>query len=212
MSFSTPDATGIDINAHDHFVLRQRIRLVINQYEFSIPDPSGDGRTICFVEQKRFKFKEDIRFFTDDSKSTEVLRILARQRFDPRARYDITLADGSKLGEIQKVFGASLLRSTYTLFDATGQQVAVAREKSMATALLRRLVGLVPYIGGYADWLPIAYDFEFLHDDQQIGINRRRRWKWRDIYDIDFSTDTEHVIDRRLVLAATVGMDALQAR
>ena len=205
-----------EINRHDRFVLRQRIKLVINQYEFSVPDADGDGdgdgEPVCFVEQKRFKFKEDIRFFTDDSKKEELMRILARQRFDPRARYDITLADGSKLGEIQKVFGKSLLRSTYTIFDSTGEQVALAREKSLGKGIFRRLVGLVPYVGDFADWLPIAYDFEFLRGEERIGINRRRRFKIRDIYDIDFSDDPGHTIDRRLVMAATVGMDALQAR
>lgn len=196
----------------DRFVLRQRIKLVINQYEFSVPRPSDDGEPICFVEQARFKFKEDIRFFRDDSKNTELMRILARQRFDPRARYDITLADGNKLGEIQKVFGKSLARSTYTIYGADGEEICTARERSLPIALFRRAVGMVPYIGDFADWLPIAYDFVFIRGDRQIGINRRRRWKFRDVYDIDFSEDTERVLDRRLALAAIVGMDALQAR
>src|SRR3954463_11673185 len=118
----------VDPNAHDRFVLRQRIRLVINQYEFSLPeDDDKPGEPFCFVEQKRFKFKEDIRFYTDESKTTELLRIKARQRFDPRARYDITAADGTKIGEIQKVFGKSLIRSTFTLFDANGDQAAVGQ-------------------------------------------------------------------------------------
>ncbi len=30
-------------------------------------EDAGDGEAFCFVEQKRFKFKEDIRFFTDES-------------------------------------------------------------------------------------------------------------------------------------------------
>ncbi|TXL57678.1 LURP-one-related/scramblase family protein [Aeromicrobium terrae] len=202
----------LDPNQHDRFVLRQHVKLVINQYEFSVPDATGDGTPFCFVEQKRFKFKEDIRFFTDTSKSTEVLKILARQRFDPRARYDITEPDGTKIGEIQKVFGKSLLRSTYTLFDATGTEVATVREKKLVTALFRRLIGLVPYVGDFADILPIAYDFEFRVGEQIIGTHRRRRWKWRDIYDMDLTADTQHVLDRRLVLATAVGLDALQAR
>ena len=188
---------------------------MINQYEFSLPGAEGtgeDGRPFCFVEQARFKFKEDIRFFADDSKGEEIMRILARQRFDPRARYDITLADGTKLGEIQKVFGKSLLRSTYALFNAAGEEVATAREVSLGKALFRRLTGFIPYLGDFADWLPIAYDFEFLHGEERIGINRRRRWKFIDVYDIDFTADTERRVDRRLALAATVGMDALQAR
>src|SRR5688572_6462477 len=110
----------IEPNAHDRFILRQRIRLVINQYEFSLPADGGDepGEPICFVEQKRFKFKEDIRFYTSEDKTHELMRIKARQRFDPRARYDVTGPDGSQIGQIQKVFGASLLRSTYELYDA----------------------------------------------------------------------------------------------
>jgi uncharacterized protein YxjI len=204
----------IDPNDHDRFVLRQRFKLVINQYEFSLPDAEGDGESeaFCFVEQKRFKFKEDIRFFTDASKASELMKILARQRFDPKARYDVTTPDGAKVGEIQKVFGASLLRSTFTLFDAHGGEVARVRERSLPVALVRRLIGFVPYIGGYADWLPIPYDFEFLRDDERIGLHRRRRMKWRDTYDIDLTADRERVLDRRLVLAIAVGMDALQAR
>lgn len=206
----------IDIAAQDRFVLRQRLKLVINQYEFSVPEGEGedasDGQPFCFVEQKRFKFKEDIGFFGDESKTTPLMRILARQRFDPKARYDIATADGQPLGQIQKVFGKSLLRSTYTLYDAGGAEVCVAREVSMGKAIFRRVVGLVPYIGGYADWLPIAYDFEFVRGEQILATNVRRRFKWRDVYDIDASADVDRVLDRRLLLAATVGMDALQAR
>jgi uncharacterized protein YxjI len=135
----------IDPNQHDRFVLRQRIRLVINQYEFSLAGPEWEpGETFAFVEQKRFKFKEDIRFYTDDSKTQELFRIKARQRFDPRARYDVTDADGTKIGEIQKVFGKSLLRSTYQLYDAAGAEVAIVQERSMAVAIIRRLVGFIP--------------------------------------------------------------------
>ncbi len=144
------------------------------------------------------------------------MRILARQRFDPTARYDITTADGSPIGQIQKVFGKSLLRSTYTLYDAAGAEVCVARETSKGKAIFRRAVGFVPYIGDFADWLPIAYDFEFVRGEGEaeevLAENVRRRFKWRDVYDIDASTDTRRLLDRRLLLAATVGMDALQAR
>ena len=77
----------VDPNQHDVFVLRQKIKLVINQYEFFLPNGDGPGEPICFVEQKRFKFKEDIRFYLDASKQQELMRIKARQRFDPRARY-----------------------------------------------------------------------------------------------------------------------------
>jgi uncharacterized protein YxjI len=210
---SLPAPATVDPNAHDRFVLRQRIRLVINQYEFSLPsDGDKPGEPFCFVEQKRFKFKEDIRFFTDDTKTSELLRIKARQRFDPRARYDVTAPDGSKIGEIQKVFGKSLLRSTYQMFDAAGNEVAVAQERNRFVALFRRLVGFIPYIGDYADWLPIAYHFDFIRGEEKLGSHNRQLWKFRDVYTIDMSPDSGHTVDRRMILAIAVGMDALQAR
>jgi len=214
---TTADAAAgwpIDPNAHDRFILRQRIRPVVNQYEFSLPEGGGEspGTPFCFVEQKRFTFKEDIRFYADDSKAVELMRIKARQRFDPRARYDVTGPGGEPIGEIQKVFGRSLLRSTYALFDPAGHEVATATEQSMAVALARRAVGAVPVVGDYADWLPIPYHFVIERDGRVLGTHRRQIGKLRDTYTIDLSTDTEHVLDRRLILALAVGMDALQAR
>ena len=202
-----------DPNAHDIFLLRQKWTAVINRYIFSLPDAHGDeGERFAFVEQKRFKFKEDIRFFTDETKQVQMLGIKARQRFDPAARYDITGPDGEKIGEIQKAFAKSLLRSTYLLFDAHGNQACEAKERSLGVALFRRLVGLVPYVGTYADWLPIPYHFVFTRGDQVLVHHTRRAWKFADHYKIDCSPDSERTLDRRLVLAAAVGMDALQAR
>ncbi len=198
----------IEPNQHDVFLLKQRFAPVVNRYEFTLPT----GEPVCFVEQKRFTFKEDIRFFADESKSMEIMRLKARQRFDPRARYDVTGPGDEKLGEIQKVFGSSLLRSTYTIFDARGEEAARAQEKSMGVAVFRRGVGLVPFVGDFADWLPIPYHFTFTRDGELLGTHTRQAFKFRDTYTIDMTPDTDRTLDRRLVLAIAVGMDALQAR
>ncbi len=203
----------VDPNQHDIFVLRQKIKLAINHYEFFLADADGTpGQPIAFVEQKRFKFKEDIRFYTDDSKTQELLRIKARQRFDPRATYDITDETGAKIGEITKVFGASLLRSTFRINDANGQELLISTEKSLPIALTRRAVGFIPYVDNVANWLPIPYHFVLKRGEEILGENRRQIGKFRDIYTIDMSADSTRTIDRRLVLALAVGQDALQAR
>jgi hypothetical protein len=104
--------------------------------------------------------------------------------------------DGGKIGEIRKAFGRSLLRSTYEIHGPSG--TLTARERNVVVALFRRLVNFIPYVGDFADWLPIPYHFD-------IG-------SFRDVYDIDLTGDPERKVDRRLILAAAVGMDALQAR
>jgi uncharacterized protein YxjI len=199
----------IQPNDYDIFLMRQRIRPVINQYEFTLPE---SGEPICFVEQKRFKFKEDIRFYADDSKGQELMRLKARQRFDPAARYDVTDASGATIGQIQKVFGASLFRSTYTLFDASGSETAKVTERSLSIALFRRFIGFIPFIGGFSDWLPIPYHFVFKRGEKELGSHTRQAFKFRDTYTLDFSGDPDRTLDRRLLLATAVGLDALQAR
>ncbi|MDQ3723358.1 MAG: hypothetical protein M3376_09900 [Actinomycetota bacterium] len=202
-----------DPNQHDIFVLRQKIKFAINHYEFFLADADGTpGEPIAFVEQKRFKFKEDIRFYTDESKTQELLRIKARQRFDPRATYDITDERETKIGEITKVFGASLLRSTFRINDAGGKELLISTEKSLPIALTRRAVGFIPYVENVANWLPIPYHFVLKRGEELLGENRRQIGKFRDIYTIDMSADSARTIDRRLVLALAVGQDALQAR
>jgi hypothetical protein len=204
---------SVDPNLHDRFFLAQRIRPMINQYEVSTlgADEKSAGEPVCFVEQKRMKLKEDLRAFTDDSKSTEVFRIKAQQVWDPRAIYDITDATGQPVGQLGKVFGRSLLRSTWRLYNAAGNEIGWARERSLFVALFRRLVGFVPFVGEFADWLPIPYHFDYFIGDERIG-GLERILGVRDRYRLDVSGNGERTIDRRLVLALAVGMDALQAR
>jgi uncharacterized protein YxjI len=85
-------------------------------------------------------------------------------------------------------------------------------EESQAVALLRRAVGFVPYLDNVANWLPIPYNFVFMRGDSVLGTHKRRMFKISDTYDIDMTADSGRTIDRRLVLAIAVGMDALQAR
>jgi uncharacterized protein YxjI len=202
---------SVDPSPHDRFFISQRVRPIVNQYEVSTlgPDGRSAGERVCFVEQKRMKLKEDLRAFADDSKTAEVFRIKAQQVFDPRARYDVTDANGQPIGQLAKSFGQSLLRSTWRIYGADGTEIAWARERSLLLALFRRVVELIPFVGDFA--FPIPYHFDYLVGDERIG-SLERILGVRDRYRLDVSGDTERAIDRRVALALAVGMDALQAR
>jgi uncharacterized protein YxjI len=204
---------SVDPNLHDRFFLLQRIRPMVNQYEVSTlgADEKSAGEPVCFVEQKRMKLKEDLRAYTDDTKTAEVFRIKAQQVWDPRARYDVTDTSGQPVGQLSKVFGRSLLRSTWRLYDDAGNEIGWARERSLFVALVRRLIGLVPFIGEFLELLPIPYHFDYFAGEERIG-GLQRILGVRDRYRLDVSGDGERTMDRRLVLALAVGLDALQAR
>jgi uncharacterized protein YxjI len=203
--------TPVDPQEHDRFFVSQRIRPIVNQYEVSTlgADGRSAGEPVCFVEQKRMKLKEDLRAFADDSKTAEVFRIKAQQVFDPRARYDVTDPGGQKIGQLAKVFGSSLLRSTWRIHDADGNEIGWARERSVFVALFRRFFGLIPYIGDFA--LPLPYHFDYIVGNERIG-SLERILGLRDRYRLDVSGDTERTLDRRVVIALAIGLDALQAR
>lgn len=198
----------IEPNQHDAFVVKQKFSLVVNEYDIELPE----GDQVAFVRQKPFAFKEELRFTPDRGIDRTLLTMKARSRFDPTATYDVKGPDGATVGIVRKAFGASLLRSTWVLQSPEGTEIATARERKLWVALVRRAVGFVPYIGSVADWLPIPYDFVFFKGEQELAHFRRRRGSLRDTYDLDLSQDPGRTLDRRLVLAVAVGLDALQAR
>jgi uncharacterized protein YxjI len=181
------------------FLVRQRVRLMVNQYEVHTAAPDGrEGELVAFAQQKRLAFKEHVTLYTDDSKSTPVLSFRARQVLDLGATYDVTDASGQPIGLFRKNFRSSLLRSTWIVeqpgLTATGQ------ERSLLVALLRRF-------SDNLSWLP--YHFDFVTAEGRPAFSVVRKWGLRDRYLV---TIDDEALDRRLVVAMAVGLDALQSR
>ena len=197
------------LQQHDRFLVEQLVRPVVNLYRVT-PLAAGEmtaGAPVAFVRQKRIAFREDIRFFADEGETQELFRIKARRVIEVGGRYDVTAGD-ERIGVLEKVFGASLLRSTWRILDPAEQPVATAQERSFAMAILRRAIDFVPDVGGL---IPIPYNFDILVDGRVAG-RMDRKFKLRDQYVLDLSGDHERRLDRRLAIALAIGLDALQNR
>ena len=82
-----------------------------------------------FCEQKRFKLKEDIRIYVDESKSQEWLKIKQKQIVDAWGGYDIMDSQtGEHIGTVRRKFWASVLRTRWHLLDAAGNEVGMLIE------------------------------------------------------------------------------------
>lgn len=195
--------------AHDAYFIDQLIRPIANLYRISTlgPDDSSPGQPLAFVRQKKLAIKEDIRFFADETEAEELFRIKARAVFEVGGRYDVTTPEGERIGLVEKVFGISLLRSTWRIYDANEQQVALAQEKSMPMAILRRAIDLVPY----GELIPIVFQFTILMDGREVG-ELRRPIGLRDRYILKLGGDPDRRIDRRVAVALAIALDALQSR
>lgn len=187
------------LQAQAQLIVRQRIRLTVNQYEVRAVNPDGnEGGLLAFAQQKRLAFKEQVTMYTDDTRTRPVLGFKARQVFDLAATYDVTDAAGHPIGTFRKNFRESLLRSTWHL-EQPGLGEMVGRETNFAVAVLRRFFESL-------SWLP--YHFEFLIGERP-AFSVIRRWSLRDRYVV---TIEDPRLDRRLVTAMAVALDALQSR
>ena len=189
------------------FLVRQKITAMVNRYLVFAANPDGsEGRLLAFAEQKRLKLKEEVQFYTDESKQRRVFSFKARQRLDVRAEHDVLDEQGRPIGSFRKEFGASLLRSTWTLagpgLEARGQ------ERRPVLAVLRRVWTVLPVVGDV--WVPFVFHFDFV--DTATGapvLVVERRKSIRDRYDVSVPDPR---LDFRVAAAMAVALDALQSR
>ncbi|WP_246236486.1 hypothetical protein [Actinomadura chibensis] len=194
------------LQAQDRLLIRQRLRLMVNQYEVHAETPGGgEGELIAFAQQKRLAFKEQVTLYADDAKTRPILGFKARKRIDLASAYDVTDAEGRPIGVFRKDFKKSLIASTWHL-EQPGLGVTTGSERNKAVAMLRRVWQFIPYV----DSLPFAwpYHFDFYAGDQVV-FSVDKRFGFRDRYVVEIKDPR---LDRRLVIAQAVALDALQSR
>ena len=189
------------------FFIRQRITLMVNQYEIYPANPDGsEGPLLAFAQQKRMAFKEQVTFYADEAKTRAVFSFKARKRLDLGSGYDVFDEAGQPLGYFRKEFRKSLLRSTWSLsgpgLEATGT------ERNAFIAVLRRVWELIPYLGEV--WVPFIFHFDFVdRNTAQVVMSSERTMSIRDRYTVDVP---DQRLDFRLAASMAVALDALQSR
>ncbi|WP_172890884.1 hypothetical protein [Actinoplanes derwentensis] len=172
---------------------------MVNQYEVHAVTPDGqEAGILAFAQQKRLAFKEQVTLYTDDTKQVPLLGFKARQVIDLGATYDVTDAGGQPIGLFRKNFAASLLRSSWVV-EQPGYGEIAGQERNQWVAILRRFID-------YLSWLPYHFDFVI---QGRPAFSVVRKWGLRDTYQVSIHDPN---VDRRLVVAMAVGLDALQSR
>ena len=181
----------------DRFIARQKIWTLSPKFYFC----DLDGNTLAFLRKKVFTLKDEIRIFTDETQSMELLHIKARKIIDWGTAFDVTDSiNHQKVGVIKRQGWKSIIRKEWIVMDANEQQIVV-KEDSLLLATLRRYV---------INIIPQSYSFEA--DGRQLGTARQN---WNFLVPkmiVDFSSDPGRQLDRRLVAAAVVLLMAVEGR
>lgn len=184
---------------HSRYLIRKRI-LSLAGGRFEIFDMAGN--LVLFSKMKAFKLKEDIRLFTDETMTTELVSIHARTVLDFSAVYDvIETATGRKIGALKRKGWKSMLRDEWIILDVYDNEIGVIQEESAFLALLRRfLTNLVPQ--QYHVQLGGALVAEFTQNFNPFVTKLT----------LDFSFDAGHRLDRRLGIAAGLLLCAVEGK
>jgi uncharacterized protein YxjI len=195
----------------DRLLVQQVFKPLANEYRISVPTPESteEGEPLLYVRQKRLKIREDIRFRLQPGDDSHVFMIKSKTVFEFRGRHQVLDEAGDVIGMLGKDFGRSLLRSHWSVRDAEGNVLFEAHEASWVVALLRRFADLGPDWMSLLTWLP--FNFVLVGGEDELGRYKRVLGKLRDRYVLELGPGLQGV-DRRLVIAFAVALDALQDR
>lgn len=123
-------ATGVE----QYTIRRQVIRLF--GAGFHIYD--AQGGLVGYCNQKGFRLREDIRVYTDESRTEELLVISTTSVWDISGSYTVRLKDGAPIGAFKRRGVKSMLRDEWTVFGHDGVEIGTVREDSGVRAFFRR--------------------------------------------------------------------------
>jgi hypothetical protein len=141
----------VDINRYKELEFRRKFfRLFGAQIDIVDPDTQ---QLAGFIEMKAWKLKEDIRIYSDKTKSQELLRIGARSVIDISATYDVfDSASGQALFYLRrKGLRSAFVRDSWEIYTPQDQLFGAVNETSSGLALARRWIGIIPYAGDIAE-------------------------------------------------------------
>jgi uncharacterized protein YxjI len=193
------------------FVVQQVFKPIANEYRIGVaaPGSTDEADPLLFVRQKKMRIREDIRFRLAPDDESHVFMIKSKTVFEFAGRHDVLDAAGVVIGTLEKDFRRSLLRSHWRVRDASGAELLEGHEASWVIAIVRRAAGFAPEWLGLLQWLP--FNFLLLRNGEQAGTYSRVLGAFRDRYVLDVGDGIADV-DRRLLLAFAVALDALQDR
>jgi uncharacterized protein YxjI len=169
----------------------------------------AQGGLVGYCDQKRFRLREDLRVYTDESKSEELLRIGTEQIIDFGATYTVRVpteggAGEAEIGAFRRKGMKSFLRDEWIVMGPSGEPVGTIREDSQFKALVRRAHELL------AAMTPQAYH---LRDNNGVEVATFRTHFNPFVHRLGVAIHREdEVFDDLLALAAGVLLLAIEGR
>lgn len=166
-------------------------------------------QVVLYCRMKAFRLREDIRLYTSEAMTDEVLTIKARSILDFGATYDVFDPNTQEsVGALRRRALKSMLRDEWSILGPGDREVGTIQEDSMGLAMTRRGLSLVSPL--LAQLVPQRFSGTL--DGRPVVDFRRHMNPFVLKMDLDFSPDTGNLLDRRLGFAAGLLLSAIEGR
>ena len=182
-----------------NYLLKRQVFALTGKFRIYSPQ----DELLLFSQQKMFKLREDIRVFTDENKSQELLLIQARNIIDFSATYDvIDSPTGLKVGTLRRKGLKSMLQDEWDVLDTQDQVVGLLFEDNIRLAMLRRFL--------LGSLLPQNYDVTL--GQERVADLRQKFNPFAYQLMMDFSMDIGNRLDRRIGIAAAILLATIEGK
>ncbi|AMV39546.1 hypothetical protein VT85_19070 [Planctomyces sp. SH-PL62] len=164
---------------------------------------------LTIVAAVKLSPKRHIHFYADETKEELLLAVLQDRKFELfTTTFTVCRPDSKVLARIRKNQLSNIFRKKWTVADAEGLPLFIAKEDSLILSLLRRFLG--PLFGA------LRTNFVFVtptpDGNEQIRGEFNRKFTLVDSYVLDMSRDRPPRIDRRIGIALGVLLDTGERR
>jgi uncharacterized protein YxjI len=189
--------------SHSEYTLRRKVLTLLGA-RFHLYDPSGN--LVLFSHMKALKLRDDLRLYTNEDMTTEILSIKARKILDFSSAFDVIDSENQeKIGVLKrKGLKSTLVRDEWIVMDADERDIGLIQEDSTWLGLVRRFFENV-------SWL-LPQSFHVHIGGQTVATFQQNRNPFVQKLSIVFSPDAGGKLDPRLGIAAAIVIMAVEGR
>ena len=206
-----PESVLSTLESANRLLVQQVFKPIGNEYRISVPAAASTDETtpILYVKQKKLSIREDIRFRLSPDEKDHLFMIKSKSLFEFRGRHEVLDSAGSASGCSRRT---SRARSSA----ATGvSAMSPGRSSSRRTSRVGRSQSSVEWPAsspsGWHRWGGSRSTSSSAARAARLGRIAGCSASFRDRYVLEVTPELADV-DRRLLVAFAVGLDALQDR
>ena len=128
-----------------NYPLHFKFKITTFSNDFEATD--AHGNTIFYVREKILTWRDQMKVYSDSSKSQLLYEIKSNKLIDFQQTFTITRSDGDVIGKVRRKTLRSLWKSTFRLINSVDEHDYTIQEKNAFVKIWDSIFGEIPIIG-----------------------------------------------------------------